>query len=83
MNAMMYIIVQKNKDCAENWWIRNGTSDNHTSQTVAVNMATRVENKGKNVNTWLSWDGGHYADDDPEGLIKKIKYISRYPTQTN
>ncbi len=74
MNAM-YFIGLKNKDCAPNWWIRNGTSDNHTSQTVAINMATSLENSGKNVNTWLFWDGGHCADDDPEGLILWIADI--------
>jgi hypothetical protein len=77
MNAM-YFINHKNEDCAGNWWIRNGTSDNHTSQTVAVNLATGLENQNKNVNTWLFWDGGHCADDDPEGLIKWMGEISGY-----
>ena len=37
MNAM-YFIGQDNSDCAQHWWIRHGTSDNHTSQTVIVKI---------------------------------------------
>jgi hypothetical protein len=66
MNAMNFI---KNKGCAQYWWLRNGTSDNHTSQTVMINLATSLENQNRKVNTWLYWDGGHCANEDPEGFI--------------
>jgi hypothetical protein len=82
MNAM-YFVGQNNKGCAGYWWIRNGTSDNHTSQTVAVNLATSLENNTKNVNTWLFWNGGHCADDDPEGLIKWIGNITGFTKNTS
>jgi len=74
MNAM-YFIGQNNRDCAVKWWLRNGTSDNHTSQTVMVNLATSLENLNREVNAWVFWDGGHCADDDPEGLITWIGYV--------
>ncbi|MFZ2339952.1 MAG: subtype B tannase [Bacteroidales bacterium] len=75
MNAMYFLRIG-NRGCASQWWLRNGTSDNHTSQTIMVNLATRLENLGKNVNTLVFWDGGHCADYDPEGFIEWIKNIS-------
>jgi hypothetical protein len=75
MNAM-YFVMQNNNGCAGYWWLRNGSSDNHTSQTVMVNLATSLENRSKTVNALLFWDGGHCADDDPEGFIKWIGSIS-------
>ena len=75
MNAM-YFIRQNNRDCAVKWWLRNGTSDNHTSQTVMVNLATSLVNLNKEVNAWVYWEGGHCADDDPEGLITWIGEVT-------
>jgi acetyl esterase/lipase len=77
MNAM-YFINLENNDCALYWWLRNGTGDNHTSQTVMINLATKLQNTNKEVNTWLFWDGGHCADDDPEGFIEWIGTITKY-----
>jgi len=75
MNAN-YFIRHDNKGCANYWWLRNGSSDNHTSQTVMVNLATGLENRNKNVNASVFWDGGHCADGDPEGLIQWMKKIT-------
>ena len=77
MNAM-YFNGQNNSGCAVKWWLRNGTSDNHTSQTVMVNLATSLENLNREVNAWVFWDGGHCADDDPEGLIRWIGEVTGY-----
>ncbi len=77
MNAM-YFIGQNNSDCAQHWWIRHGTSDNHTSQTVIVNLATSLENRKKDVNTWLYWDAGHGADEDPEEFIAWIGKVTGF-----
>jgi hypothetical protein len=77
MNAM-YFIGQNNSGCAAKWWLRNGTSDNHTSQTVIINLGTSLENLDKEVNAWLFWDGGHCADDDPEGLITWIGTVTGF-----
>jgi BD-FAE len=76
MNAM-YFVGQNNSGCAGYWWLRNGTSDNHTSQTVMVNLATSMENLNKQVNASVFWDGGHCADYDPEGFVQWIGNISR------
>ncbi len=77
MNAM-YFLGNKNESCASNWWLRTGSSDNHTSQTVIINLATTLENQGKSVNTWLFWEGGHCADDDPEGFLDWMGKVSGY-----
>jgi len=75
MNAM-YFIGQNNSGCAKYWWLRQGTSDNHTSQTVIANLATSLENRNKDVNTWLYWDAGHGADEDPEDFIAWVGRIT-------
>jgi hypothetical protein len=77
MNAM-YFIGQNNKDCVKYWWLRQGTSDNHTSQSVIVNLATSLENRKKDVNTWLYWDVGHGADQDAEDFISWIGSVTGY-----
>lgn len=74
----MYFILHKNEDAAPHWWIRNGSSDPHTSQSVAINIATGLENMHRDVNTWLFWDGGHCADNDAEGLMAWIANITKY-----
>lgn len=68
MNAM-YFIGQNSSGCTQNWWLRQGTSDNHTSQTVIANLAASLENRNKNVNTFLYWDAGHGADQDAEEFV--------------
>ncbi len=75
MNAM-YFIRQNNSDFAGRWYMRNGTCDNHNSQTIMINLVTSLENKGMDVNTWIYWDGLHCADDDPEGFIAWIRKIT-------
>jgi dienelactone hydrolase len=77
MNAMSFI-GQNNSGCAQYWWIRQGTSDNHTSLTVIINLASSLENLKKDVNTWLYWDAGHGADEDPEDFIAWIGKITGF-----
>jgi hypothetical protein len=77
MNAMFFI-GEKDRDCAEHWWLRQGASDNHTSQTVLINLAASLENRNKDVNTRLYWDAGHGADEDPEDFIAWIGRIAGF-----
>jgi hypothetical protein len=77
MNSM-YFIGLNNIGCAKYWWIRHGTCDNHTSQTIITNLAISLENWKKNVNTWLYWDAGHGADEDPEDFIAWIGNITGF-----
>jgi predicted peptidase len=82
MNAM-YFIGRDNGGCARYWWVRQGTSDNHTSQTVIANLATSLENRNKEVNTRLYWDAGHGANEDPEDFIAWIGAITGFSKHTN
>lgn len=82
MNAM-YFIGQNNSGCAKYWWLRQGTSDNHTSQTVIANLATSLENKNKIVNTFLYWDAGHGTDQDPEDFIAWIGNVTGFSKNDN
>jgi hypothetical protein len=77
MNGM-YFIGQNNSGCARYWWLRQGTSDNHTSQTVITNLATSLENWNKVVNAFLYWDAGHGADEDPEDFIAWIGNVTGF-----
>lgn len=43
-----------------------------------VNLATTLENQDKNLDTWLFWNGGHCADEDPEVFINWIGKITGY-----
>ena len=55
----MYFLGQNNPGMAGHWWIRLGTSDAHTSLTVAANLAASLENRKKDVSAWMYWDAGH------------------------
>jgi hypothetical protein len=74
----MYFIGQNNSGCAKYWWLRQGTSDNHTSQTVIANLAASLENRNKDVNTRLYWDAGHGANEDPEDFIAWVGSITGF-----
>lgn len=75
MNAFYFLKNGEGK-IAKHWWLRNGARDNHTSQTVMINLVTMLENMKKSVNSWIFWDGDHCADHDPEGFIEWIKNIT-------
>lgn len=77
MNAM-YFTGQSNSGCAGYWWLRNGSSDNHTSQTVMINLAASLQNLNKEVNSWVFWDGGHCADYEPEEFIEWIGKVTGF-----
>ncbi len=73
-----YFLQQPDRGIAPHWWLRNGSRDNNNDLTVMVNLATGLENRGKQVNSALFWDGGHCADTDPEGMVRWIAQITGY-----
>lgn len=77
MNPMVFI-TQGCEGCAQYWWLRQGSSDTDTALTVFANLATSLENQGQDVNSWLYWDAGHGADEDPEAFIAWIGEITGY-----
>jgi hypothetical protein len=74
----MYFIGRNSRGLAGHWWIRQGSSDNHTSLTVLGNLASSLENRGKDVNALLYWDAGHGADEDAEDFIAWIGRTTGY-----
>lgn len=77
MNPMGFITAN-GEGVAQHWWIRHGTLDSDTSLPVIVNLATALENAGKDVNAWLYWDAGHGADEDPDAFVAWIGTITGY-----
>lgn len=73
-----YFLQQPDRGIAPHWWLRNGSRDNNNDLSVMVNLATGLENRGKQVNSALFWDGGHCADTDPEGMVHWIGQITGY-----
>ncbi len=74
----MYFISQGCSGCAQYWWIRHGAKDRDTSLPIIVNLATSLENNGKDVKALLYWDAGHGADEDAEDFIAWIGKITGY-----
>ena len=74
----MYFIQQNNGDCAQYWFIRSGTKDTDTAHTIFGNLATILENRGKEVNASLYWDGGHGVNQDPDAFIAWVSQITNY-----
>lgn len=74
----MYFMKMDNIKCADYWWIRQGSRDTDIPLTILSNLATSLENKGKNVNVSLYWDGVHGEDRDSEDFIKWIGNITGY-----
>jgi acetyl esterase/lipase len=74
----MYFIQQNNSDCAQYWFIRTGTKDTDGAHTIFGNLATSLENKGKDVNASLYWDAGHGVNQDPEAFVAWVGQITNY-----
>ena len=75
----MYFLQQDVGDCAEYWFIRTGTKDTDGAHTMFGNLATILENKGKDVNASLYWDGGHGVNRDSEAFVEWVSQITGYP----
>lgn len=71
MNPMNYIGTQ-NATVAPNWYIRHGAKDRDTSFLVPINLATKLENSGKNVNFALPWNRPHSGDYNLDDLFSWI-----------
>ena len=69
MNPLYYIGAE-GSDTAHFWHIRYGTIDNNTSLAIEVILATRLRNKGHEVDFALAWDRPHMGDYDLKELFK-------------
>jgi hypothetical protein len=74
MNPMNFI-GDNQTNVAPHWYIRHGARDRDTAFPIAINLATKLENKGKDVNFKIAWNrphSGDYALDELFGWIKMI-----------
>ncbi|MDD7721572.1 MAG: alpha/beta hydrolase, partial [bacterium] len=58
----MYFISAPNTSVAQHWYIRHGSLDRDTAFPVPINLATKLQNEGKDVNFKLAWNRPHSGD---------------------
>ena len=58
----MYFIGDGVTSVAPHWYIRHGARDRDTAFPIAINLATKLENAGKDVNFKLPWNRPHSGD---------------------
>ncbi len=71
MNPLNYIAASGTRT-APHWRIRAGTADKDTSHAVSAILATRLQNRGYDVNYWLPWNVPHSGDYDLPELFDWI-----------
>ncbi|GAK50079.1 hypothetical protein U14_01305 [Candidatus Moduliflexus flocculans] len=76
MNPMNYIGAE-GATTSKYWRIRHGTIDRDTSLAIPVILATRLENKGFDVDFALPWDRPHSGDYDLDELFAWFSQICR------
>ena len=73
----MRMMDEEGSTLAPHWYIRHGAIDRDTAFPVPVNLATKLENKGKDVNFKLPWNRPHSGDYALNELFSWIKSICR------
>ena len=68
----LYFVIGEGAEGAtvcENWFMRTGSVDLVTPHPSFFNLATALENQGKNVDAALVWDQGHGLSRDLDGFF--------------
>jgi hypothetical protein len=76
MNPMAYIGAL-NTTTSPHWRIRHGTKDKDTGLAIPIILATRLQNKGFDVNVALPWDRPHSGDYDLDELFTWVDSICK------
>lgn len=76
MNPMNYIADPK-AATAPHWYIRHGAIDRDTSFPVAINLATRLMNEGRDVDFLLPWNRPHQGDYNLDDLFRWIRDVTK------
>lgn len=74
MNPMNFISAP-NTTVAPHWYIRHGAIDRDTAFPVPVNLATKLQNEGKDVNFKLAWNRPHSGDYALNDLFEWIRNL--------
>lgn len=73
MNPMNFISSNSGSTIAQHWYIRHGAKDRDTSFLVPINLATKLQNQGLDVNFSLPWNRPHSGDYNLDELFIWIK----------
>ena len=76
----MRMMDAEGSDIAPHWYIRHGARDRDTAFPVPVNLATKLQNKGKDVNFKLPWNRPHSGDYALNELFAWIRAITNETT---
>jgi hypothetical protein len=75
MNPMNFIGGDSDSQLAQHWYIRHGAKDRDTSFLVPINLATKLQNAGYDVNFALPWNRPHSGDYNLDDLFSWIKSV--------
>ena len=78
MNPMNFISAP-NTTVARHWYIRHGAIDRDTAFPVPINLATKLQNEGKDVNFKLAWNRPHSGDYALNEMFEWIKGLLDKP----
>jgi hypothetical protein len=70
-------IGQQGVTVAPHWYIRHGAIDRDTAFPIPLNLATKLENEGKDVNFLLAWNRPHSGDYALNELFNWIDSITK------
>lgn len=76
MNPMS-MLLDEGSTVAQHWYIRHGARDRDTSFPIPINLATKLENLGKEVNFKLPWNRPHSGDYALNELFEWIKEVTK------
>ena len=76
LNPMSFIGDDKTT-VAQHWYIRHGARDRDTAFPIALNLATKLENEGKDVNFLLAWNRPHSGDYALNELFEWLAKITK------
>ncbi len=73
----MNFIGDSQSTVAPHWYIRHGARDRDTSFPIAINLALKLQNAGKDVNFLLAWNRPHSGDYALDELFAWLRAITR------
>lgn len=76
MNPMNFIGGTVSSTVSAYWFIRHGAKDRDTSFLVPINLATKLQNFGVEVDFALPWNRSHSGDYNLDELFEWIKRIA-------
>ena len=73
----MYYVGDPASSVAPHWYIRHGARDRDTAFPLIINLVTKLENTGRDVNFKLPWNRPHSGDYALNELFAWVRSITR------